>query len=241
MDIKKVVLVTGANKGIGREIVRQLSEHGLRVYLGARNEALGKQAATELSEGGSDVRFVRLDVTKSDSIQSCAQTIKDDSGKLDVLINNAGVNFEPAPPSSANLDLIKKTFETNYFGAIATAQKMLPLLRNSEFRVIVNVSSELGSLGLHGVPEWPYASFNFLAYNSSKTALNAFTVLLAKELMAENFRVNSVNPGYTATDLTQFRGTGTVQSAAAVIVKYALVGKDGPTGGFFTTGGSLPW
>ncbi len=241
METKKIALVSGANKGIGREIVRQLSEKGLRVYLGARDEARGRKAVAELSERGGNIRFLQLDVTQPDSIHAAAQVIEEDSGKLDILINNAGVIFESAPPTKADMVLLRKTFETNYFGAVALTQAMLPLLRKSGHKVIVNVSSGLGSSTLHGVPGWSGFAFPLLAYNSSKAALNSFTVLLANELRPEGFRVNSVNPGYVATDLNEHKGTGTAEQGAQISVQCALAGKDGPSGSFLTAGGHLPW
>jgi NAD(P)-dependent dehydrogenase (short-subunit alcohol dehydrogenase family) len=241
MNPRRIALVTGANKGIGKETVAKLSSKGLTVYLGSRDKNRGEAALIDLQKPDRDIRLVELDVTDDTSRNRAFNQIHSESGKLDILINNAGIAIDRSAPSEAPLESQRKTFETNFFGAVATTQQMLPLLRNSDFRNIVNVSSELGSLTLHNVPDWPFAGVNILAYNASKTALNAFTVLLAKELKPEGFRVNSVNPGYTATDLNHFRGTGTVQDAAAVIVKYALIGADGPTGGFFTSRGMLPW
>jgi len=168
--------------------------------------------------------------------------VKQETGKLDVLVNNAGVALEQEPPSTANVALVKETFQTNYFGLVEVTQAFLPLLRASTTRVILNVTSGLGSITKHADPSWEFGSFLLLGYNSSKAAVNMFTVLLAKELRAEGFKVNAVSPGYTATDLNQFRGQETAAEAAAYLVHYALLDERGPTAGFFAKGeGTLPW
>jgi NAD(P)-dependent dehydrogenase (short-subunit alcohol dehydrogenase family) len=239
---KKVALVTGSNKGIGKEIVRTLASHGYTVYLGARNEQRGHAAAQELVSAGGDVRFVKIDLTDSETIRAAAEKVREEVGKLDVLINNAGVALEAEPPSTANTALLKATFQTNYFGMVEVTQAFLPLLRASTTRVILNVTSGLGSITKHTDPAWEFGGLLLLGYNSSKAAVNMFTVLLAKELRAEGFKVNAVSPGYTATDLNQFRGHETVEEAAAYLVQYALLDEQGPTAGFFAKGeGTLPW
>ncbi|MBC7658588.1 MAG: SDR family oxidoreductase [Chitinophagaceae bacterium] len=237
----RIALVTGANKGIGKEIAQQLAQKGLTVFIGCRDQKRGEAAALELRLQGGDVRVIALDVTDAQSIETAARRLQEECGHLDVLINNAGISVEHAPPSAANAAKMRETFDTNFFGAVATTQAMLPLLRLSAHKVIVNVSSELGSSTLHSVPEWAYAGVNLLSYNASKAALNSFTVLLAKELRSEGFRVNSINPGYVATDLNHHRGKGTAAEGAVIAVKAALLGPDGPTGSFLTEGGTLPW
>ena len=238
----KVALVTGSNKGIGKEIVRELATRRYTVYLGARDEQRGQDAAQELARAGGDVRFVKIDLADSKTICAAAEKVKREAGKLDVLINNAGVALDREPPSTANIALIKETFQTNYFGMVEVTQVFLPLLRASTTRVILNVTSGLGSITKHADPSWEFSSFLLLGYNSSKAAVNMFTVLLAKELRAEGFKVNAVSPGYTATDLNQFRGQETVGEAAAYLVQYALLDEGGPTAGFFAKGeGTLPW
>ncbi|TWC31097.1 NADP-dependent 3-hydroxy acid dehydrogenase YdfG [Pseudomonas sp. SJZ079] len=233
-----VALVTGGNKGIGKAVVARLAEHGYLVYLASRDLARGESAAATLQ---GEIIPIQLDVTDPASLSRAVELIQKRSGKLDVLVNNAGLSVGNAPPSGCDLQELRATYEVNLFGVVAVTQALLPLLRAGERKTIVNLSSELGSLALHSYPDFPYDKVNLLAYNSSKTALNAFTVLLAKELRDEGFRVNSVNPGFTATDLNAFTGQRSVEQAAAVVVQYATLGPDGPTAGFFTEGGSLPW
>lgn len=237
---QKVFLVTGGNKGIGKEIVSQLARAGHRVYLGARNAEAGQAAVEELSSIG-DVRLVSINLTDPSSHQAAAETIRADSGYLDGLVNNAGIIADYGMASNVTLDALRANFETNTFGTIGVTQAMLPLLRAGEHRVIVNVSTGLGSLTQHGDPSWPFHSTTPLAYNASKAALNMFTVLLAKELSGEGFRVNSVSPGWIATDLGGEQAPGTVAEGADIAIKTALAGPDGATGLFLTTGGMIPW
>jgi len=238
----KVALVTGSNKGIGKEIVRELAARGYTVYLGARDEQRGQDAAHEIAREGGDARFVKLDLADSATIGAAAEKVKREAGKLDVLVNNAGVALEREPPSTANVALVKETFQTNYFGMVEVTQVFLPLLRASTTRVILNVTSGLGSITKHADPSWEFGNFLLLGYNSSKAAVNMFTVLLAKELREEGFKVNAVSPGYTATDLNQFRGKETAADAAAYLVEYALLDEEGPTASFFTKGeGRVSW
>jgi NAD(P)-dependent dehydrogenase (short-subunit alcohol dehydrogenase family) len=238
----KVALVTGSNKGIGKELARALASHGYAVYVGARDERRGRDAVQELAREGGDVRFIKLDLADSATICAAAEQVTREAGKLDVLVNNAGVSLEREPPSKANMALVKETFQTNYFGMVEVTQAFLPLLRASTTRVILNVTSGLGSITKHTDASWEFRSFLPLGYNSSKAAVNMFTVLLAKELKEEGFKVNAVSPGYTATDLNQFRGQETAAEAAAYLVQYALLDERGPTAGFFAKGeGTLPW
>jgi NAD(P)-dependent dehydrogenase (short-subunit alcohol dehydrogenase family) len=238
---KKIALVTGANKGIGKETARQLAELGYTVYLGARDAARGQSAAEELSAAGGDVRFVRLDVTEPETLRSAAEQVAAEAGRLDALVNNAGIATDQAPPSTADLDSVRSTYEVNFYGPVAVTQAFLPLLRAGSEKVIVNVSSELASIALNGDPDAQFAAVNILGYNSSKPALNAFTVMLAKELAPEGFRVNAVDPGFTATDMNGHAGPLSPEDAARIVVRNATLDTDGPTGGFFTEGGTLPW
>lgn len=237
---KKVFLVTGGNKGIGKEIVKQLATRGHTVYFSARKSNEGNAALKELSSSG-DVRMVQIELTDSESHRTAAEQIEKGSGYLDGLINNAAICTDYSPPTSTPIEALRSHFEVNLFGTIAVTQKMLPLLRLGTGRVIVNVSTGLASLGLHGEVSWPFHGVNLLAYNSSKAALNMFTVALAKELRAEGFRVNSVNPGHIATDLGGHNAPGTVEQGAAISVQCALAGPDGPTGLFLSAGGVVPW
>lgn len=238
---KTVALVTGANKGIGKETVRVLAAKGWTVYLGSREEGRGEAAKAELGVPDADVRVLALDVTDDASVAAAVRRVTSETGRLDVLVNNAGIGVDMDPVTQTTIAAMMQTYEVNLYGPIRLTQALLPLLRAGQHKTIVNVSSELGSLGLHGFPDSPYDKVVPFAYNSSKTALNAFTVLLAKELRAEGFKVNSVSPGYTATDLNAFSGPRTVQQAAAVIAAYAMLDRTGATGGFFTEGGSVPW
>lgn len=237
----KVALITGANKGIGLEIARQLGHSGLTVLVGARDAARGEAAARTLRNEGVDARFVAVDVTEQGSIEAAAQTIEAEFGRLDVLVNNAGVALEAAAASEADLEVLRRTFDTNFFGVIAVTQALLPLIRNSEAGRIVNLSSGLGSLTEMSDSSYPFYPVNSFGYNASKTALNAFTVSLAKELRDTPIKVNSANPGYTATDMTGHNGLQTVSEGARAAVNLALLSEDGPNGGFFDDAGSLAW
>jgi NAD(P)-dependent dehydrogenase (short-subunit alcohol dehydrogenase family) len=238
---ERIALVTGANKGIGFEVARGIAKVGYVVLLGIRNSTSGREAAGTLTKEGLDVRFVELDVTRTETLSAAALRIKADFGKLDVLVNNAGItDSRDGPPSRASVDAIDRVLHTNFLGAVATAQAMLPLLRESDAGRIVNVSSDLGSITRHGDPTWKYAQVKVLGYCASKAALNMFTVQLAFELRDQGIAVNSVNPGFTATDLTADRGQQTVEEGAAEIVRVALQAH-GPSGQFLEAGGELVW
>jgi NAD(P)-dependent dehydrogenase (short-subunit alcohol dehydrogenase family) len=239
---KKVALVTGANKGIGFEIARQLGNAGCAVVIGARNLILGEQAANALRGEKIDVRVVELDLERFETIAAAAKSIDDEFQRLDVLVNNAGIADQAdGPPSKAGIDAIDKVMKINFVGAVSVTQAMLPLIRKSAAGRVVNMSSGLGSLTLHGDPDWEFASVKRLGYCASKAALNMFTVQLAYELRNTNIKVNSADPGFTATDLNQHRGHQTVQEGAAEAVRLAQLPDDGPTGGFFQTRGINPW
>ncbi len=238
----RIGLVTGANKGIGFEIARQIGKAGALVLLGARNAALGEAAGVMLRAEGIDARFVLLDVCKPETIAAAASWIEATYGRLDVLINNAGISDKAdGPPSRTRIDAVRRIFETNFFGALAVAQAMLPLLRKSPSARIVNVSSGLGSLAHNGDPGWEFAKVKLFGYNASKAALNMLTVQLAAELKDTGAKVNSADPGFTATDLNNHRGHQTVPEGAAAAVRLALLPDDGPTGGFFSAFGPEPW
>lgn len=247
LDKPIIALVTGANKGIGRSIAEQLGETGMTVLLGSRDHDRGATAEAELRAKGIDAHAVDLDVTKADSIRAAAKAIGDQFGRLDVLVNNAGVSG-PSPrlaPSSADLDLVREVFEVNFFGVLAVTQAMLPLLRHSSAGRIVNISSEVGSLHAmsdpgHYMSKLPAQA----AYPTSKTALNSLTVQFAKELRGENILVNAVTPGACATDFTKGLNIDiprTAADGAKIAVKLATVGPDGPTGGFFGDSGPVAW
>jgi NAD(P)-dependent dehydrogenase (short-subunit alcohol dehydrogenase family) len=236
-----VALVTGANKGIGFEVARGIAKSGYVVLLGARDPTTGRKAAHTLTSERLDVQFLELDVTRMETISAAAARIEAGFGKLDVLVNNAGiVDPQDGPPSRAGVNAIERVLRTNFLGTVATTQAMLPLLRKSEAGRIVNVSSDLGSITRHGDPTWKYAQVKVLGYCASKAALNMFTVQLAYELKDQGIAVNSVNPGFTATDLNAHRGQQTVAEGAAEIVRVALQ-EHGPSGKFLEAAGELVW
>lgn len=237
----KTVLITGANKGIGFETAKQLAQLGYFVYLGSRSKAKGLDAINKLKNSGiSTVALIEIDVTDINSIKQAKQELETKIEVLDVLINNAAISGGSDQSfSTGTMENLRNVFETNFFGAVQTTQQFIPLLQKSKEPVIVNVSSELGSLTVHSSTLNPnYKIYD--TYSSSKTALNAFTVMLANELRDANFKINSVSPGYTATDLNQYKGTQTVEQGAKYIVKYATLGIHGPTGGFFREE-EIPW
>ena len=239
----KTVLITGANKGIGFETAKQLAKHDHAVYLGCRDKKKGQRAIEELqSLGLSRVDMVELDVTNIDSIKQSKRILETKIEKLDVLINNAGIRGDvPQIGSKVSIDIIRKVFETNFFGVINVTQEFIPLLNQSELPIIVNVTSDLGSLSWRSDPTSNVYLLERAAYGPSKTALNAFTVALAAELKDSKFKVNCVNPGHTATDFNNYMGTKPVDQGASVIVKYAMLNESGPTGKFFSEEGETPW
>jgi len=238
----RIALVTGGNKGIGFEVARQIGKTGYRILLGARDAGRGEAAAAQLRTDGIDARFIRIDLDDPASITAAAQTIAREGGRLDVLVNNAGiVDRSDGSPGSASVAAVRRVFETNFFGTLAVTQAMLPFLRESQSARIVNVSSGLGSLARHADPNWRFAGTKVLGYSASKTALNMLTVQLAAELKGSGIKVNSAEPGFTATDLNNNRGTQTVAEGAASTVRLALLPDDGPTGGIFSATGPEPW
>jgi NAD(P)-dependent dehydrogenase (short-subunit alcohol dehydrogenase family) len=239
---KRIALVTGANKGIGYETARQLAYQGVTVLIGARDERRGKEAAAKLQSEGLDAQFFQLDINDEKTHEAARRFIEDNFGKLDILVNNAGIALDAnQKPSEVDLQTVRETFDINFFGVISVTQTLLPLIRKSDAGRIVNVSSGLGSLTKHGDPSWDFYPVKLLAYNSSKTALNAFTVMLAHELKETAIKVNSADPGFTATDMNAHRGYKTVEQGAAVITHLATLGADGPTGSYFDDQGVLPW
>jgi len=239
---RRIALVTGANKGIGLEVARQLGKAGHHVLLGARDEARGRAAAKTLQDEGIDVRFVTIDLSDTASLSAAAADIEANEGHIDILVNNAGVAVQgDGLPGSTDLDVVRRTFETNFFGTVAVTQALLPLVKKSRAGRIVNVSSGLGSIALNADPNWDYAAVKLIGYNGSKAALNMFTVLLAAELKDTGIKVNAVNPGYTATDLNGNSGHQSIEEGAAETVRMAQISDDGPTGGFTSTEGVEPW
>ncbi|HUE42784.1 MAG TPA: SDR family oxidoreductase [Candidatus Sulfotelmatobacter sp.] len=238
----KIALITGANKGIGFEVARQLGKQGCTVLVAARDNELGQEAAAMLSKEGIDARFVELDVTRRETIEAARAQIEREFGRLDILINNAGINVPgDGPPSKVDLDAVNRVLQTNFVGALAVAQAMLPLIRSSAAGRIVNVSSELGSVSGHSDPNWKFAPVKLIGYCASKAAMNMMTVQLAYELRDTTIKVNSANPGYTATDLNNHQGPQTIEEGSAETVRLALIGDEGPSGQFLETGGQIPW
>ncbi len=239
----KIVLITGANKSIGFEVARQLGRSGFTVLLGARDASRGEEAAGKLRTEGVDVRYVAADLNNAtESATSLAEQIGKEFGHLDVLVNNAAIfDKEDGHASDVSIDTLRRTFEANFFGTVAFTQPLLPLLRAAEKAQVINVSSGLGSLGINGDPNTPYYHAKALAYNASKAALNMFTVDLAYDLRDTKVKVNSVCPGYTATDLNNHSGHQTIEEGAIAIVRLAQTSDETPTGGFIHKDGTYPW
>ncbi|MEH2090408.1 SDR family oxidoreductase [Nostoc sp.] len=243
-DLKgKVALITGANKGIGYEIARQLGSRGATVLVGSRDIRRGEEAANKLRFSEIDARTIQLDVSDQKTIDSAAKQIESEFGKLDILVNNAGIisDGDRLPPSQVDIETLRHTYETNVFGVFAVTKALLPLLKKSKAGRIVNLSSGLGSLTQNSDPNYEFADFKLLAYNSSKTAVNAITVLLAAELKDTPIKINAADPGFTATDINQYQGYRTVEQGAIPVVRLATLPNDGSSGGFFDENGVVPW
>ena len=243
MHDQKVALVTGANKGIGYEIARQLGGHGFTVVVAARDRRKAADAAARLTGEGLDAHGVVLDVTDPATAEAAARWLDERFGRLDVLVNNAGVGLEFAAgtrPAHLDLETLRATYETNVFGAFTVTRSLLPLLRRSAPSRIINQSSTLGSLGKLSDPGSPFYGVNLLAYNSSKTALNGLTVAFAKDLAGERISVNSVCPGWVKTDMGTDAAPRTVEQGAAIAVKLATM-DDPPTGKYLDDAGQIPW
>lgn len=244
----KTVLITGANKSIGFETARQLLQQGYYVYLGSRDMKKGQQAVSQLqSEGLNQVALIEIDVDDIESIKNARVMLGRKTQALDVLINNAGIlGGMQQPPLETGINVFKQVFETNFFGVVAVTQAFIDLLRQSPEPRIVNVTSGLGSLTLQNDPTWKHYVVKPACYVPSKAALNAYTIVLAYNLRDTSFKVNAVDPGYTATDFNDHSGPGTVPDAAARVVKAAMLGPDGPTGQFYSDDnvpatGISPW
>lgn len=244
----RIALVTGANKGLGFEIARQLASLGNTLLIGARDAARGGAAEVRLRTSGVQAHFIELDVTRRETIAAAASRIEREFGRLDILVNNAGILIDDGPPSTIDADRVRRTYETNVFGPIAVLQLMLPLLRRSDAGRVVNMSSNLSSFAEHDDPTSYNYGKNLLAYSSSKAALNAVTVQFAFELRDTPIKVNSAAPGHVMTDMSgsavpaEVRNAKrTVEQGAGVAVHLATLPADGPTGGFFNDQGVVPW
>jgi NAD(P)-dependent dehydrogenase (short-subunit alcohol dehydrogenase family) len=237
MSESTIALVTGATRGLGLVTVRRLAELGWTVLLGARDAARGAAAAKELD--GLDVRPVPIDVTSEESVAGAVALVDEQFGRLDVLVNNAGIAGARVGAVDAGPDELRAVYETNVFGPVRVTQAFLPLLRRSAAPRVVMVSSGLGSMGRTSDPERVESSFTSLPYPSSKAALNMITTQYAREL--PEFRINAADPGYTATEFNDHSGYQTVQEGTDAVVALAQVAPDGPTGGFFDRQGPVPW
>ena len=232
----KSALVTGANKGIGLEVAKLLAQQGFFVYIGSRNLESGKAAVQQLKAIGlTSLEAIQLDVTSPDSIRAARAAIRAKTPVLDVLVNNAGISGGMAQSAlHATLEQFRAVFETNVFGVAGVTQAFIDLLKQSPQPRIVNVSTAMASLTQYADLDNENFAYRFPVYQSSKTALNMYTINLAYELRDTTFKVNAVCPGYTKTDFTGHQGTSTVEEAGQRIVKYALLGPDGPTGKYFS-------
>ena len=241
--MSKLALITGANKGIGLETARQLArDHGFTVLLGARDAGRGQSAADELKSEGLDVHFLSIDPTDAASVERARAQVEEKFGRLDVLINNAGTGVQEdfAPPATVPTSALRTTFDLNVFGVHEVTRTFWPLLERSEAARLVNVSSIGGSLAAQGDFEGPLKDFKFVAYASSKAALNMMTVQYASQWKNTPHHANAIHPGSVKTDLNP-HGDLTVQEGAKTSVELATIGSDGPNGKFFHLGQELPW
>ncbi len=241
---KKVALITGGNKGIGLETGRQLGKLGVTILIGARDLAKGEAAVAELKKDGVDARAVKIDVLNAADYAAVAKAIEKDFGKLDILINNAGIMLDARTgneTSTTSQKLLRETFDTNLFAVVELTQVLLPLIKKSEAGRIVNLSSILGSLTLHSDPKSFIYDAKTFAYDTSKVALNSFTVHLAHELKGTKIKVNSAHPGWVKTDMGGEGAMLEIEDGAKTSVELATLGEDGPNGGFFHMGQPLPW
>jgi NAD(P)-dependent dehydrogenase (short-subunit alcohol dehydrogenase family) len=241
---KKVALITGANKGLGYEMARQLAQAGVTVVLAARDQAKGEAAAEKLQKEGLDVQFLKVDVTNKSDYAAAAAFLEKNFGKLDILINNAGIaadGIAGTSVSNTTHESLEASFETNVFGPIGLTQALLPLLKKSSAGRIVNMSSILGSQTLHADPNSPIYDFKSLSYDASKAALNSFTIHLAYELKDTKIKVNSAHPGWVKTDMGTDAAPMELPEGGKTGVALALLDESGPTGGFFHLGKQLPW
>ncbi|KAJ3975837.1 hypothetical protein EV361DRAFT_886762 [Lentinula raphanica] len=241
---KRTILVTGSNSGIGLDLVKNLASKGHLVYLASRNAASGKEAQAKLKqEHGLDVKFVQLDVTDIQSVQAARDIIEKAEGKLDVLVNNAGMSYMDKPQNASTIDIsvIRATFEPNFFGMIQTTQTFLPLLRKGSDPVILLNSTSMASNSYQARPD---SSLHVVAYNTSKAAANSYVIALAHELKPEGFKVNAVTPGFTTTKLNGYAPGGkTTEQAAELLAEWALLGPEdkNKTGLFWGDNGEFPW
>jgi NAD(P)-dependent dehydrogenase (short-subunit alcohol dehydrogenase family) len=246
MKTQKIALITGANRGIGFETAKQLGEQGVTVVLAARQLSAATEAANELKQQGIDAYGIQLDVTNVDERKAAAKYVEEKFGKLDILINNAGVGpkdwsmFEKTI-SGTTYEEFEYVFNTNLFSLVAITNELLPLIKKSDAGRIVNLSSILGSLTIHSLKDSPIAPMKTLSYNASKAALNMYTNHLALELEGTGIKVNSAHPGWVKTELGTDAADMEITDGAKTSVALALIGEDGPNGRFIHLGEELPW
>ncbi len=248
---EKVAFITGANKGIGLETARGLAKLGITVIMGSRDEARGRAAADQLrADGHKSVESVRFDVTRTEHQREIFQLLQKRFGKLDILVNNAGIMIEEADftkpngfntTSTVKPEILRKTFETNFFAVVELTQALLSLIRKAPAGRIVNLTSILGSLTLHADPSSPIYNKKSFAYDASKTAINAFTIHLAQELRDTKIKVNAAHPGWVKTDMGGPQALMDVADGGKTSVQLATLPDSGPTGGYFHLGERLPW
>jgi NAD(P)-dependent dehydrogenase (short-subunit alcohol dehydrogenase family) len=244
-----IAFITGANKGIGYATAARLGQAGVQIIVGARDPEKGDAAAAALRDQGADAVAVQIDVTDEGGVRAAAQAVRAEHGRLDILINNAGILPEAAAADRVSgpmdLDIFRETFTTNVFGAVATTEAFLPLLLEAPAGRIVNVSSAVASLTDQSDPDSAYYGLVVPAYQASKAALNSITIALSKSLADTNMKVNAVCPGWVQTDLggpeSKAAAPTTPDDAARIVSQMALVGDDGPTGGFFDAAGPVRW
>lgn len=241
----KVALITGANRGIGFETAKGLAALGITVILGTRDIIKGQAAAQQLKNLGFKAEAIEYDANQSQSADSVYEYIDEHYGKLDILVNNAGILQEQLMgknnSTSVSTDVLQQTFQTNLFAVIALTQKLLPLIKKAPAGRIVNLSSILASLTLHSMPKSPIDPAKAFAYNASKTALNAYTIHLARELRDTNIKVNSAHPGWVKTSVGGANAPMEVEDSAKTSIQLATLNDDGASGGFFHDGEALPW
>ena len=246
----KVAFITGANRGLGLETARELGKQGIVVVLGSRDSKKGEVAAAKLRGEGINAESLGFDITRPQDHQKAYDYFAKKYGQLDILVNNAGVWKEsdtsspssvPKPASAVSPEILRETFDTNFFATVALTQKLLPQIRKASAGRIVNVSSILGSLTLHADPASPIYAFKVFAYDASKAALNAFTVHLAHELRDTKIKVNSAHPGWVKTDMGGPNATMEVSEGGKTSAQLAILPEDGPTGGFYHLGQQVPW
>lgn len=241
---KKVALITGANRGIGLETAKQLGEKGITIVAAARTALAAEETASKLKQRGIDAYALQLEVTSEADRKAAAKYIEEKFGKLDILINNAGVSSATGfanVTSQVTDEELERVFDTNLFAVVGLTRELLPLLKKSDAGRIVNLSSILGSLTLHADPASPIANFKTFAYDASKAALNAYSIHLAHELKDTPIKVNSAHPGWVKTDMGTDAAPMEIPDGAKTSVALALLGPDGPSGRFIHLGQELPW